>query len=49
MLTGFEAVAIDDFDAITLQPRNSLTTHIRDEGGKLASTIAYQLCCRIRL
>ena len=37
MLTGFEAVAIDDFDAITLQPRGSLAAHVRDQRGKLTA------------
>ena len=42
MLTGFEAVASDDFDAIALQPRNSLTAHVLDERGKLTSAIPHQ-------
>jgi hypothetical protein len=41
VLTGFKAVTIDDFDAITLKPRGSLTIHVRDERGKLTSAIAH--------
>jgi hypothetical protein len=42
MFTGFEAVAIDDFDPIALEPRDALTAHVLDEGGKFASAVADQ-------
>jgi hypothetical protein len=30
MLTGFEAVAIDDCDLIALKPRGAFTAHVHD-------------------
>jgi hypothetical protein len=42
MLTGFEAVAIDNVDPIALKPRGPLTVHGLDERGQLASAIAHQ-------
>jgi hypothetical protein len=41
VLTGFKVVTIDDFDALTLKPRGSLTLPVRDERGKLTSPIAH--------
>src|SRR5215510_7630152 len=49
MLTGFEAVAIDDFDPIALKPRDAVTTHMLDERGELASAVAHQLSRGMRL
>src|SRR5207237_2204209 len=49
MLTGFEAVAIDDFDPIALQPRGAFTAHVLDERGELASAVAHQLSRGMRL
>src|SRR5215470_13367330 len=43
MLTGFEAVAIDDFAPITLTPRGAFTAHVLDERGELARAVAHQL------
>src|SRR5512134_60059 len=42
MLTGFEAIAIDNFDPIALKPRGAFTVHVRNERGQLASAIAHQ-------
>jgi hypothetical protein len=42
MRVASQAVAIDDFDAIALQPRNALTAHVLDERGKLTSAIPHQ-------
>ena len=47
MLTGFEAVAIDDFDSITRKPGCVFTAHVLDERGKFASAVAHQ-CSRGR-
>jgi hypothetical protein len=49
MLTGFEAVAIDDFDPLALKPWGAFTAHVLDERGELASTVAHQLSCGMRL
>src|SRR6266705_79508 len=49
MLTGFEAVAIDDFDPIARKPRGAFTAHVLDERGELARAVAYQLSRGMRL
>src|SRR6266851_3882831 len=49
MLTGFEAVTIDDFDSIARKPRDAFTAHVLDERGELASAVAYQLRRGMRL
>src|SRR4029453_7862455 len=49
MLTGFEAVAIDDFDPIALKPRGAFTAHVLDEGGERARAVAHQLRRGMRL
>src|SRR5687768_10593955 len=49
VLTGFEAVAIDNFEPVAFKPRSPLTAHVRDNGGKLTRAIAHQLCRRMRL
>src|SRR6266446_7125393 len=49
MLTGCEAVAIDDFDPIARKPRGAFTAHVLDERGELASAVAYQLRRGMRL
>src|SRR5438552_16912793 len=43
MLTGFEAVTIDDFSSIARKPRGAFTAHVLDERSELASAVAYQL------
>src|SRR6267142_1623065 len=49
LLTGFEAVAIDDFDPIPLKPAGAFTTHVLDERGKFASAIAHSFSRGMRL
>src|SRR5215467_9440298 len=49
MLTGCEAVAIDDVDPIALQPRGAFTAHVLDERGELARAVAHQLSRGMRL
>ena len=49
MLTGFEAVAIDNFDPIALKPRGAFTAHVLDERGELARAVAHQLSRGMRL
>src|SRR5207302_10096597 len=49
MLTGFEAVAIDDFDPRAFKPRGAFTTHVLDERSALASAGAHQLSRGMRL
>src|SRR5215468_6239109 len=49
MLTRFEAIAIDDLDAVARKPRGSFTTHVLNKRGKLTSAIAHQLRCCMRL
>lgn len=45
MLTGFEAVAIDDFDPIPRKPGGVFTAHVLDERGKFTRAVAHQ-CSR---
>src|SRR2546428_1807337 len=49
MRTGFEAVAIDDFDPRAFKPRGAFTTHVLDERSALASAGAHQLSRGMRL
>src|SRR6516162_9152027 len=49
MLTGFEAVAIDDFAPIACKPRGTFTAHGLDERGELARAVAHQLRRGMRL
>src|SRR5215467_5738105 len=49
MLTGCEAVAIDDFDPIALKPRGAFTAHVLDERGEFACAVAHQLRRGMRL
>src|SRR5215468_2355292 len=49
MRTGFEAVAIDDFDPIALKPRGTCTAHVLDERGELARAVAHQFSRGMRL
>src|SRR6266581_7920211 len=49
MLTGCEAVAIDDFDPIALKPRGAFTAHVLDERGELARAVAHQFSRGMRL
>src|SRR4029453_2116268 len=49
MLTGFEAVAIADFDPIARKPRGAFTAHVLDEWGELARAVAHQFRRGMRL
>src|SRR5262252_6374107 len=49
MLTGCEAVAIDDVDPIALQPRGACTAHVLDERGQCVRAVAHQLRRAMRL
>src|SRR5919199_2241722 len=42
MLTGFQTVAVDNFDSIALEPGRTLTAYMGNQGGELAGTIAHQ-------
>ena len=51
MLTRFEAIAIDDLDAVARKPIGSFTTHVLNKRGKLTCAIAHQLrrCMRLQV
>ncbi len=40
--SGFDAVAINDFDAVALEPGGALSTHGLDQGSKFSGAIANQ-------